>query len=262
MKIEIPKRLIPSNCILSGFRGSIAHNLHSQNSIDDIDLMAIYVAPITHYIGIHVDMAHKRGIQTIYNEFDMVIYEIRHFTNLCLRFNPNIIPLLWLNEDHYLTKKLPGKLLIENRDCFSSKRAYTTLTGYANSQLENVHKSEFRGYMGVKRKALVEKFGYDCKNACHSIRLLKMGIEFLETGRLNVYRTKDKDQLSDIKGGKWALSEVKDYAACLYEDAKKAYEKSHLPEKPDSDTINEIFMEIISDYIYEEYQMPMALKRY
>jgi hypothetical protein len=116
--------------------------------------------------------------------------------------------------------------------------------------------------MGVKRKALVEKFGYDCKNASHTIRLFKVGIEFLETGKLNVYREKDKELLLDIKEGKWKLDKVKEYAKLLYKKAGVALEKSNLPEEPDHEEINRIFMEIISDYIYEKYQMPQALERY
>ena len=263
--IDIPKDLIRGNTILSGFRGSISHNTYkptSTDNIDDIDLISVYIAPIDYYIGLNQDPLYKRGKQIIKNEFDSVDYELRHFTKLCLRFNPNIIPLLWLNESHYLNKELPGRILIENRDCFSSKHAYKAFTGYANDQLAKIHKSEFKGYMGIKRKALVEKFGYDCKNAGHVVRLFKMGIEFLETGKLNVYRDKDKEVLLDIKEGKWTLDQVKDYAEGLYEDAKIALKNSDLPEEPDSATINEVFMEIISDYIYEQYQMPQALKRY
>ena len=42
---------------------------------------------------------------------------------------------------------------------------------------------------------MVWKYQYDVKNAAHLIRLLRMGTEFLETGRLQVYRTTDADEL-------------------------------------------------------------------
>jgi len=263
--IDIPKVLIPNNTVLTGFRGSISHNTYKPSivsSIDDIDIVSIYIAPVDYYIGLDQDPIYKRGKQIYENEFDSVVYELRHFTKLCLRSNPNIIPLLWLNEDHYLNKETPGEILIANRDCFSSKLAYKSFTGYANSQLEKVSKKEFKGYMGIKRKALVEKFGYDCVSASHTIRLFKMGIEFLETGELNVYRQEDSDLFLDIKHGKWKLSDIKELAKNLYEDAKIALVKSDLPEEPDNTTINELFREIISDYIYEKYQVPQALKCY
>jgi len=62
--------------------------------------------------------------------------------------------------------------------------------------------------MGTKRKMLVEKYGYDCKNAAHLIRLLRMGVEFLKDGRLYVMR-EDAKQLIEIKRGEWTLEQVK-----------------------------------------------------
>jgi len=52
--------------------------------------------------------------------------------------------------------------------------------------------------MGAKRKSLVEKFGYDTKNAAHLILLLRMGIEFLSVGVLHVKRH-DAQELLEIK---------------------------------------------------------------
>jgi len=264
--LNLPKDLIPADCVLAGFRGSISHNTYKSekepDSIDDVDLMTVYMAPINYYIGLNQDPLYRRGKQTFKGKFDIVSYEIRHFTKLSLRFNPNIIPLLWLNQKHYLVVSKEGQILINNRNCFSSKHAYKAFTGYANNQLAKMSKNTFNGYMGAKRKALVKKFGFDCAKASHTIRLFKMGVEFLETGRLNVYRTEDNNVLLDIKEGKWKLNIIKDYAKDLYEDAKVALGKSHLPEKPDNATISEIFMDILSDYIYEKYQVPMALTRY
>jgi len=264
--LNLPQDLIPEGSIITGFRGSISQNTYKPetetNSIDDIDLISVYIAPVDYYIGLNQNPLYIRGNQIIKGKFDVVSYELKHFTKLALRFNPNIIPLLWLAKKHYLKVDPPGQILIDNRNCFSSKRAYKAFTGYANDQLKKMSKNTFSGYMGAKRKALVEKFGFDCKNASHTIRLFKMSIEFLETGRLNVYRDEDREVLLDIKEGKWTLNQVKDCAKGLYEDAKIALKKSDLPEESDDTTINGIFMEIISDYIYEKYQMPQALQKY
>ena len=47
--------LLPDNIILLGYRGSIAHNMYipstDPDSIDDKDLMGVFVAPLEHYIG-------------------------------------------------------------------------------------------------------------------------------------------------------------------------------------------------------------------
>jgi hypothetical protein len=107
---------------------------------------------------------------------------------------------------------------------------------------------QFNGYMGAKRKALVEKFGYDCKNAAHLIRLLRMGIEFLKDGELYVKR-EDAPQLLDIKKGCWTLKQVKDEADRLFKLSEETYLKSTLPKGPDIKKINELCIRTIS-YIH------------
>src|SRR5215471_4669238 len=83
-------------------------------------------------------------------------------------------------------------------------------------RFRKLHHEHFSGYMGEKRKAMVRKYQYDVKNAAHLIRLLRMGIEFLETGRLQVFRTSDADELKRIKRGGWTLEQVKQQAErCL-----------------------------------------------
>ena len=92
--------------------------------------------------------------------------------------------------------------------------------------------------MGEKRKKLVEKFGYDCKNASHLIRLLTMGVEFLTEKRLIVERKHDAKYLMDIKLGKYKLDEIQERSDDLFKVAEQAYLKSNLPSLPDYDMIN------------------------
>jgi hypothetical protein len=98
--------------------------------------------------------------------------------------------------------------------------------------------------MAAKRRGLVEKFGYDCKNAAHCIRLLRMGIEFLKDGELYVER-EDAPQLIDIKTGKWSLEQVKTETDRLFKLSEEAYLNSSLPIKPDYDKINKLCVDVI-----------------
>ena len=133
-----------------------------------------------------------------------------------------------------------------------SKLAYQSFTGYAYAQLKRMEHLATQGYMGEKRKQLVEKYGYDCKNAAHCIRLLKMGMEFLTTGELNVFRD-DAPYLLEIKRGKWTLDQVKKEAKRLFNLADEAYIRSKLPNKPDVPAIEKIVMDIILEYIHQEH---------
>jgi len=112
------------------------------------------------------------------------------------------------------------------------------------SRFRKLHHEHFSGYMGEKRKAMVRKYQYDVKNAAHLIRLLRMGIEFLETGRLQVFRTSDADELKMIKRGGWTLDQVKTQAAALFGRIAEARARSPLPVRPDEAAANALIMEI------------------
>ena len=103
------------------------------------------------------------------------------------------------------------------------------------------------GFLGDKRKKLVVEHGFDCKNAAHCIRLLKMAQEFLLTGGMTVYRVEDAQELLDIKNGKWALSDVKTYAEQLFAAVKDARDRSTLPDGPQRDKIEEILVAAIQE---------------
>ena len=236
--------------IILAYVGSISHGTYKAGEIDDKDVVGIIAPPASHILGLK-EFGH-RGTKTIKRDpWDVVLYELRKFVSLLLKSNPNVLGLLWLEDDMYLQCTPHGKLLIENRDLFSSKLAYNSFCGYAYSQLKKMEKNAYLGYMGKKRKELTDKIGYDAKNASHLIRLLKMGIEFLETGRMNVKR-KDASMLLEIKRGGWTLDKVKRTADELFKVLKDVKEKTPLPEKPDYDRVNELLIEIQYELLTKE----------
>lgn len=99
-----------------------------------------------------------------------------------------------------------------------------------------------------KRKALVETYGYDVKNAAHLVRLLKMGIEFLRDGVLNVYRSADAAELIEIKTGRWPLAKVQAYADALFAEFHASHASSPLPEEPDAEAAEALCVEIVRDF--------------
>ena len=111
-------------------------------------------------------------------------------------------------------------------------------------RFRKLHHEHFSGYMGEKRKAMVRKYQYDVKNAAHLVRLLRMGIEFLGTGTLQVYRTSDAEELKRIKRGLWTLDQVKSEAERLFAQVEPARARSPLPEAPDTAAANQLLMDI------------------
>jgi uncharacterized protein len=253
VKMSIPKDLMRENpdlsvwAIMTGYRGSIAHGMYipnkEANSIDDKDVMSICVPPIDYYLGLK--QYGSRGTREIKrDEWDIVIYELKKFIFLLEQGNPNVLMMLWLDAKNFLFLDDAGKLLLANRDLFVGRHVYRAFTGYAISQLHRMTHSKFEGYMGSKRKSLVEKYGYDCKNAAHLIRLLRMGIEFLKEGRLYVER-QDAKQLLEIKNGEWPLERVKEESDRYFKLHEEAWLNSNLPEGPNHEAINKLCIDIL-----------------
>lgn len=240
------KELVPDDLVVLGYRGSIAHGMYvpqtDPNSIDDKDVMGVFVAPVSHYIG---TIKHKDVREKWYKEWDCVYYEVLKLAGLLEKGNPNVLSLLWLDERYIIHKSPEWDLFTDNRDAFSSKVVYHSFVGYARGQLHRMTHMAFDGYMGAKRKGLVEKYGYDCKNAAHLVRLLRMGIEFLTEGVLYVERKSDATQLLEIKRGEWSLEAVKAEAQRLFAVCEQAYIHSPLPPKPDSERINALCVELL-----------------
>jgi hypothetical protein len=267
-------RLVPNVPQIVAYRGSHTHGTYippiDDTGHDDIDLMTVYIDPrISTYFG--TDGQTWSGREAKIGPWDGVSYQLQHFAKLAAAANPNVLSMLWLRPEHYLLLGSAGKILIEHRDMFSSRLAAKSFAGYAMGQLKRMtawkdeqaagcgcdgawHAPECplraergrgsaklyaTGFMGAKRKALVKKHGYDTKNAAHLIRLLRMGREFLATGRLNVWR-EDADVLISIKRGEWSLQEVLDAANAEEARLNEFRFMSPLPEKPDFEAINQL----------------------
>ncbi len=240
------KEAMHKNTILCGWRGSYVHGLlvDGPDSIDDFDFMSIFTAPRDHYIGINQIKETNEIMRD--TGLDLVEYEIRKILVLLMRGNPNVLSLLWLKPEHYIFKTAWGQHLIDKRNLFSTLAAYDSFCGYAMGQIKKASAKSNRGWRGDKRKELFEKFGYDTKNAAHCIRLLRMGREFIETGILNVDRTEiDRDEILDIKLGKYSLDYVSDLAN--REAAKLEYSKgnSKLSALPINGDVNDLCQSLL-----------------
>jgi len=204
--------------LLLTYRGSIAQGLVIDNDkfgVDDVDLIGvtIYKDKNLYLINEVKDKGYQFDFKADSKIIDVVLYDVLHFVNLFLDCNPNVIAPIFCDDNHVLCKDYSIDFwrsneirdeIISNKDKF-----HDTLTGYANSMIDKMNKSsnKYQGYMGEKRKELVDKYGYDIKNATHAIRLLNMLIEILEDKGFYLNRKDiDDDFLKDIKTGKYSLN--------------------------------------------------------
>jgi predicted nucleotidyltransferase len=88
------------------------------------------------------------------------------------------------------------------------------------------------------------------KHAMHLVRLLLMGTEILEGKGINTYRGKDREQLLEIRNGKYQKEdgsfnkEFFDMINDLEKKLKYAADNSPLPNKPNFNKIEELVVEI------------------
>ena len=244
---------LPVNLSMLAYRGSVAHGMYTSvsvdpDSVDDIDLIGVYVASKEHYLGFGRKDCYEKWI----GNYDIVLYELRKLMGLLLKNNPNVLSLLWLDSKYIKCEDSISKELIDNRSLFVSELAYNSFCGYAYGQLKGIEKSEYKGYMGCKRKELVDKFGYDCKHAAHLIRLLKMGIEFLIDGCLYVDRTVmgDSHELLNIKKGAYTLKQIKEWSSELFLQIDKAKGNSTLPDKPDKERVEKLLVSLVGKSLW------------
>lgn len=235
-------------CII-GYNGSIAHGTKYEkdnpNELDDIDIMGIFLGWEQDYLG----FKNFDHFTLQKDEYDIVCYDLKKAFNLLMKGNPNILGHLWLREEHYIYVSYLGRKIIRNRELFLSKECYKSFMGYAYSQLQKMTQNQaYEGYMGKKRKILKDKFGYDPRNASHLIRLMHMCIEFLDTGKVNVYRDNAAELIS-IKKGEWSLEAVGLESNRLFKEAEEKFKTTALPERPNVEAIEKLQIEILKDHL-------------
>lgn len=242
-----------NNLILLGYRGSIAHGTYEENTThDDFDIMGIYVPPKSCIFGLeHIDtverMIEEKLSQKRSRTWDIVYYSVQKYISLLLKQNPNVLSLLWLEDKHYIHKTHWGELLVSHKKDLLSRECYHSFSGYAYGQLHRMTHIGPTGRLGAKRKELIDRFGYDVKNASHLLRLLKMGIEVLNTGELVIERPERKMLLA-IKRGEWPLEKVIKLTDELQGEMVTAFNNSTLKNKVNYSFANELCISIVEGF--------------
>jgi predicted nucleotidyltransferase len=172
-------------------------------------------------------------------EYDLSIYNIVSYFNLCMENNPNMIDTLFLPQECVLYTNTIGNMVREKRHIFLHKGCYKRFIGYATSQL---HKME--GSKG--RIELIEKYGYDTKNACHLVRLLLEAEQILTTGDLDL--RKHSEFLKFVRNGRVPVEGIKNYFAAKEASLVSAYYNSSLPSRPREVEIKTLLLNCLEEH--------------
>jgi len=102
----------------------------------------------------------------------------------------------------------------------------------------------------TNRSELFTKYGYDVKFASNLIQLLMEGIELMKTGQIK-FPLEYKDDILNIKAGKYKQEELFDWADDLIEIARDAYNNSKLPSEPRTKEIEQLIIKEVKEYILD-----------
>jgi predicted nucleotidyltransferase len=249
----------PDGLILVGLSGSRAYGLSHNGYKDpesgedvapsDIDIRGIFVTNTRNLLMMGDNknlIEQKKDADTVYNE-------VKKFMELCIMCNPERLELLatchnsgvlvvndvsaylkghphadFVLEKNYGIVSTIGKLLIDNRDMFLSRRLIKTYGGYAKQQLMRIERKEERR----------------SKPAMHLIRLMITGLYALNNCEVNPDMSEYRESLLAIRTGAMPLEDVIKWHQELEAEFAKAIETTKLPEHADMDRINTILLQI------------------
>lgn len=203
--------------------GSKAFGLDNEESDDD--LRGIFLPPANHHWSLFKVPAQ---IEVKTENDDEVYWELENFLKLALKANPNILETLWT--PMVIEFNSIGQSIRTNRDAFLSKHLYQTYSGYVLSQFRRM------------KNAFHKTGSYKSKHAMHLIRLLHSGIGALKTGEIMIDVSEHRDQLLDIRNGKFEFEQIREIALELDQEFQDAFEQTTLPDQPDFERVNELLI--------------------
>lgn len=232
------------NIVLKVLGGSHAYGLASEDS--DKDYRGVALPPVSWLVGFppgdygSQTFTHKRDSE------DIVIHTLEKFCRLALKSNPNILELLFCRSVEIKIMTEVGKQLRELRYAFLSRSTYASFSGYAFGQLKRM-RNHNTGHGA--HSDLIEKYGYDTKNAMHLIRLLLMATEILRGNEPAIYRSTDRGLLLSIRNGRYTAHQVQTMAEDMDKECLALRDVSPLPNSPNRARVARFLEEVQTRWV-------------
>lgn len=229
---------LENNIVLLVVAGSHGYGLNTEES--DLDIRGISMGTLDSILGLEsFDVFEDK-------KTDTVIYSMKRFVELAMKGAPNVLEILFSNPENilYCDEKI-GKMLLDNRDMFLSKRIYYSFKGYAKNALKDAEK---RLETNPKKAD---------KYAMHYIRLCLEIIALLNGNDLTDVLKNNRDMLMWIRNGSMRhgnkfteefYERIRDFENLL----EKAYQNSPLPDTVDVKKASEVLVEMNKEILKGE----------
>jgi len=254
-----PPRFVAANICYETIMGSVAYGVSSDTSDMDVYGFCVpnketvfphlageiqgfgkQVQRFEQYQQHHIEA--KDGDIGKAKVYDLSIYNIVKYFQLCMDNNPNMIDSLFTSSECVLHSTQVGEMVRSNRRLFLHKGSWHKFKGYAYSQL---HKMSNKKPVG-KRAALVDQYGYDVKFAYHVVRLLYEAEQILVEGDIDLRR--HREHLKSIRRGELTEADIRSWAASKEKDLEKVYTSSPLQYTPDVDAIKALLLNCLEHH--------------
>ncbi len=250
-----PPTWLPGNVRYESLMGSHCYGVAARDS--DYDMVGWCVPPkdmIFPHLGGHIH-GFGRQVQkfTCYEQhrvydkvkqrtYDLTCYNIVHYFHLCMDNNPNMLDSLFVPRDCITHSSQIAEMVRVKRHLFLHKGAWHKFKGYAYSQLHKMGNKEPVG----KRKATVEKYGYDVKFAYHLVRLLGEIEQILDEHDIDLRR--NREHLKAIRRGEVSEDDIRKWAADKEHALEALYVSSTLRHSPDQDAIKQLLLDCLEEH--------------
>jgi predicted nucleotidyltransferase len=255
-KGSIPQ-FVPGNVQYETIMGSMAYGVSSDAS--DMDVYGFCMPPKDHVFphlagqiqGFGKQIPAFQQYQQHHllepdrgKEYDLSIYSIVKYFQLCMVNNPNMIDSLFTPNNCVLFITPVGQIVRDNRQKFLHKGSWHKFRGYAYSQMHKMRVKE--PDPKSKRYESVMKHGYDVKFAYHVVRLLDEVEQILTLGDIDLQR--NREQLKSIRRGEWKIEDIENYFERREKELSKVYTESKLQYKPDEEEIKKILLFCLEEF--------------
>ena len=222
--------------------GSQAHGA-KLGATDDTDWYGLYIPSPNQVLGLEREehfvftTGGKLGGNGPSN-VDVCLYTLIKWAGLAAKGNPSALHFLFAPLE--FTTEIWRRVTIRP-ELFLAKGHVKPFLGFADDQMKRLLGQ--KGQKNIHRAELEEKHGYDTKYAMHVIRLYGEAKELMETGHITLPRP-NRDELIEIRKGKYKLREIQEIGAQLESEALAAQATSPLPEKVGRDAISKLLSDI------------------
>jgi len=255
----IPRGSIPPFCAgniqYETIMGSMAYGVSSDSS--DIDVYGFCIPPksdvFPHLKGLipgfgkqhqRFEQYQKHHLYSDNKTYDITIYSIVKYFQLCMENNPNMIDSLFTPRNCVLNITPIGEIVRDNREEFLHRGSWHKFRGYAYAQMKKMKVKDPNPES--KRYDSIIKHGYDIKFAYHIVRLLDEVEQILTEHSIDLQR--NREQLKSIRRGEWSLTDVEDYFVRREKELSKIYTESKLRHYPDQEKIKSILLSCLEQF--------------